>query len=80
MSEPLEPPAAAATPFWATAVVIPTLWTPEQALAVFELLDDLREKVWSLYGGQIQALLKQERRYGDAGARGDDDPSDDCSF
>jgi len=47
---------------------------------VFELLDDLREKVWSLYGGQIQALRKQERRYGDAGARGGGDPSDDCSF
>ena len=29
---------------------IPAYWTPEQALAVFELLDDLRPKMrlWSL--------------------------------
>ena len=27
-------------------VEIPASWTPEQALAVFELLDDLRDKIW----------------------------------
>ena len=36
MSKPPEPPPPAATPLWATAVAIPTLWTPEQALAVFD--------------------------------------------
>ena len=38
-------PAPTAMPRWATTVVIPTTWTPEQALAVFELIDDLREKL-----------------------------------
>ena len=28
-------------------VEIPVTWTPEQALAVFELLDGLREKIWN---------------------------------
>ena len=50
MSKPPEPPPPAATPLWAAAVVIPTLWSPEQALAAFELLDDLRETIWTLYG------------------------------
>ena len=80
MSEPPEPPPAAPMPLWAAAVVIPTLWTPEQALAVFELLDDLRDTIWTLYGRQIQTLLKEEQRHGDAGARGNDVSCDDHSF
>jgi hypothetical protein len=31
-------------------VEIPATWTPEQALAVFELLDEIRDKIWSRYG------------------------------
>ena len=52
--------APTATPPWATTIVIPTTWTPEQALAVFELIDDLREKNWALQGRQIQDILRQE--------------------
>jgi hypothetical protein len=33
---------------------IPDYWSPEQALAVYELLDELRERVWDLYREQIQ--------------------------
>jgi hypothetical protein len=36
------------------AIQIPTYWTPEQAFAVFELVDDLREAIWQCYGLQIQ--------------------------
>ena len=79
MSEPPEPPPPA-TPPWAAAVVIPTLWTPEQALAAFELLDDLRETIWTLYGRQIQALLKEEQQHGDVGAGGNDVSCDDHPF
>lgn len=43
-------------------------WSPEQALAVFELLDDLRARIWSRYCDELQALL-QERR---------SPPEDDC--
>jgi hypothetical protein len=40
-------------------VSIPAVWTPEQALAVFELLDELREKIWIRYGSQMQLLLQE---------------------
>ena len=30
-------------------VEIPVTWTPEQALAVYELLDELRERIWEIY-------------------------------
>ena len=33
---------------------IPDYWSPEQALAVYELLDELRDRVWDLYREQIQ--------------------------
>ena len=36
-------------------------WTPEQALAVFELLDNLRERIFNHYQIPIQELLKEER-------------------
>ncbi len=80
MSEPAEPTPPVATPLWAAVVLIPTLWTPEQAVAVFELLDDLREKIWTLYGCQIQALLKDEQQHGDTGTSANDGSCDDHSF
>ena len=49
------------------SIDIPRTWTPEQALALFELLDDLRDKVWALYGDRMQALLREQRVCGDAG-------------
>jgi hypothetical protein len=36
------------------ALQIPTYWTPEQALAVFQLVDELREAIWQCYALQIQ--------------------------
>ena len=36
-------------------------WTPEQAMAVMALLDDLRDRVWTHYGGVIQDLLRAQR-------------------
>lgn len=32
---------------------IPAYWTPEQALGVVELLDDLRELIWNHYGFRL---------------------------
>ena len=52
-------------------VEIPAAWTPEQALAVFELIDEIRDKVWSRYGDQLQDLL-QEQQTSCAGDRGSD--------
>jgi len=31
------------------ALQIPTYWTSEQAFAVFQLVDDLREAIWQCY-------------------------------
>ncbi|HTJ92830.1 MAG TPA: hypothetical protein VL424_06935 [Pararobbsia sp.] len=42
--------------------VVPEDWTPEQALAVFELLDDLRELICTRYLPDIQQVLRQDRR------------------
>ena len=36
-------------------------WTPEQALAVIELLDDLREVIWARYQLQLQELQREQR-------------------
>ena len=53
-------------------VEIPATWTPEQAIAVWDLLDQMRQKIWARYGGQLQELLAEEQRCagiddGDAG-------------
>ena len=46
----------------ATPIEIPATWTVEQALAVYEMLDELREKIWVRYSCQLQDLLAEERR------------------
>ena len=40
---------------------IPTYWTAEQALAVFDLVDSLREKIWSHYQGKILEIVPEDR-------------------
>lgn len=47
-------------------------WTPEQALAVFELLDDLRNVIGQHYLHQIQEQMQRDRQTRDP----DYDPSD----
>jgi len=39
-------------------------WSPEQALAVIELLDDLREVIWQRYQLPLQELLREQRCMG----------------
>jgi hypothetical protein len=39
---------------------IPDYWTPEQALAVYELLDGLREIILSRYEAQIIDAFREE--------------------
>jgi hypothetical protein len=60
---------------------IPACWTPEQVLAVFELLDDLREKIGAHYSVQLFEISRQQHlgasnTDGDADAdiKGDDQP------
>jgi hypothetical protein len=55
-------------------VEISRFWPPEVALAVFELIDDLRDKILAVHGNQIHELLREQRGFVDPGAR---DASDD---
>ena len=43
-------------------LVIPAYWSPEEALAVFELIDDIREKIWDHYGTRLQELIAEQHR------------------
>jgi hypothetical protein len=76
------PPPPACPRHWTTSVAIPTTWTPAQALAVFELLDDLRETVATLYLDQMQAHLRQEQGGDDTAIDRDagDAAGDDLTF
>jgi len=40
--------------------IIPADWSAEQALATFELLDDLLDRIWARYAPDIQALIQQQ--------------------
>jgi len=42
-------------------LTIPNDWTPEQALAAYELVDALREAIWSRYELQLIEQMQQER-------------------
>ena len=42
-------------------VIIPTDWSPEQALAVFELLNDLQQQIWGHYQLQLLELLREQQ-------------------
>ncbi len=57
------------------ALQIPTYWTPEQALAVFQLVDDLREAIWQCYALQIQDEYHDQLRPSPV-ACADTDPTD----
>ena len=51
-------------------------WTPEQALAVIELLDDLREVIWQRYQLPLQDLLREQRVTHNKSCSGNINPTD----
>jgi hypothetical protein len=55
---------------------IPAYWTPEQALAVFELLEDLRDAVWNHYSMQLFDEAREQYAACSATEQSDN-PSDD---
>jgi len=57
---------------------IPADWTPEQALAVFELLDDLRNQIGAHYSVQLFELSRHQHRR--PRTHSDDSKVDDQSF
>ena len=44
----------------AGSIAVPTHWSPEQALAVLECLQAVREVVWALYGPQAQQAWRDQ--------------------
>jgi hypothetical protein len=40
--------------------IIPDDWSPEQAIAVYDFLDELRERLWDRYGEQITERMRFE--------------------
>ena len=44
----------------AASSLIPRHWTPEQALAVFECLQLLRQALWQSYGPQVQQAWREQ--------------------
>jgi len=42
---------------------IPAYWTPEQATAVFEFVDEIRDEILALYQIQITEHMKGDRCY-----------------
>jgi len=42
------------------AFLLPDDWSPEQALAVVELLDDLRERIWQHYQIPLHQLIDEQ--------------------
>lgn len=51
-------------------------WTPEQAMAVVELLDDLRQQIWVHYALQLHPLFRAQRSH-DIGSAPDSAPDDE---
>ena len=67
MSEPEHRPAHLRP----ATVEISRFWPPEVALAVFELIDDLRDKILALHGDQLREALQASRGQGDPNESGD---------
>jgi hypothetical protein len=57
---------------------IPAYWTPEQALAVFELLDGLRDQIGTHYSVQLFELSREQHLHHSSDQ--DDCKADDQSF
>ena len=57
---------------------IPAYWTPEQAFAVVELLDDLRDRIWAHYSAQL--LDQYREQYGPADRDHTNNTTDNPSF
>jgi hypothetical protein len=59
---------------------LPDYWTPAEALAVYELLNDLAEAIWNRYEVDLIEQLRSERDYGDTSQLDLFDPDDELPF
>jgi hypothetical protein len=63
-----------------TTVQIPQHWSPEQALAVWEFLDELSGRVWNRYELQLTELLHADLEQDDDTQPDLFDPDDTIPF
>ncbi len=42
-------------------LVIPDYWTAEEALAVYDFIDAIRDEIWSRYEMQLIDIIQKER-------------------
>ena len=40
---------------------IPEHWTANEALTIFEFIDELRDQIWNAYGPEIQAQMQADQ-------------------
>jgi len=78
VSHPKSPTSSTPAHLRPVNIAVPATWTPEQALAIFELIDELREKIFALYGNPIQDLLQEQQGCFDFYES--DGPATDSSF
>lgn len=57
-------PSSPGLPF-TISFAIPAYWTPDQAQAVIEILDDLRERIWAHYQLQLIDLYREQQGFDD---------------
>jgi hypothetical protein len=51
---------ASPSPTSPAAALVPKHWTPEQALAVAECLQAMRQALWAAYGPQMQQAWREQ--------------------
>ncbi len=60
MTQSPQPPPESSRTRFTIPFAVPAYWTPEQALAVVELLDDLRALIWAHYDVRLIDLIQTE--------------------
>jgi hypothetical protein len=62
--------------------MIPDYWSPREALAVYDFIDELRDEIWNRYQLELIQIMQAERSTNPAdwGDEISEDPDDEISF
>jgi hypothetical protein len=62
--------------------MIPDDWTPREALAVYEFIDEIRDAIWDRYELELIEIMQAElsTNPADWGEESSEDPDDEISF
>jgi len=62
--------------------MIPDYWSPREALAVYDFIDELRDEIWNRYKLELIKIMQAERSTNPAdwGDEISEDPDDEISF